>query len=158
MLAKSLLAAFVLTLFAAAPAAADSYVIASYGTGMTKCQFKVTLTRPLIVMWGSDENWDFKGTTTCDKPVQQTGQAFAVGGESWDSAPPGSLCSQLSTTCVSSGDASGRSFDHAEYKVKLIAPPGEGWHYVAYPYCQGSGTDNLTCTFKGDAIYRNITW
>ena len=158
MLAKILLAAVVLLLCAAAPAGADSYVVATYGTATTKCTFKVTLTRPLIVMWGSDDNWDFDGKTTCEVPVQQSGQAEAVGGDSWDYGTVGPLCSRFSTTCSSGGTANGDSFDRTVYRVRVTAPPGEAWLYSPYSSCAGTGTDNLSCTFTGTAIYRSITW
>lgn len=152
---KPLLATLALLLLAASPASADSYVMATYGTATTKCTFKVTLTKPLLVIWGSDENWDFSGRTTCDKPVQQSGQAEVLGGEGYDRV--GSLCSTFGTTCSSGGTADGDGFDRTVYHVKVTAPRGEAWLYSPYN-CAGTGTDNLTCTFSGDYYYRSVNW
>ncbi len=111
--------------------------VVAYGEGATRCTITVTKT----AVGGSTTEWSFSGSTSCDRPLEQTGQARMVGaGTVW--AP---LCSGTRASCSSGGTATG-AYTDVEYHVTLLAPAGQGW--VAPPAeCSGAGTDRLDCTF-----------
>ena len=125
----------------AAPApAAHAGTFIAYGEGLTRCTIDVDKDANLPALHAQ---YDWTGETTCDRPLQQTGQAFFAGEVGW-------LCSGVTTHC-SSGDVAwypGRRISEPmEYHVTLRAPAGQGW-IGAPTYCSGVGTDNLRCVFK----------
>jgi hypothetical protein len=119
---------------------ASATTFVAYGEGLTRCTIEITKDPNYLAL---HPLYDWGGETSCDRPLEQTGQAF-FGGE------VGTLCSGVRTTC-SSGDVQwrpGRTISTpVEYRVTLRAPLGQGW-LGAPTYCSGVGTDNLSCVFK----------
>ena len=113
--------------------------VAAYGEGApTSCEFTVRKQ----LRFGTSNEWEFSGETSCTAALQQTGRArvFGPAGTYY-----GTSCSAFATTCRSYGFVRGNYTDVA-YHVILVAPRGQGWLAPAGLDCSGAGTDRLECT------------
>lgn len=148
-LLRLLTATAALALFAAPAAQAGSIeVLTAHGEGTTTCTISVyhSVWPTFIFPLGSGNEHEFGGNTSCDVPVQQTGEA-TLPHETGPTASAG-LCSGFVKQCRSETTVWDSEYsDPVSYYVTLIAPRGQGW--VAAPdECSGGGTDNLKCTFQ----------
>ncbi len=161
---RAVLLSAIVTLVAAAPAAAtsapDVFVLAAYGDATTTCA--VTLETEQWTTWGSEgDGWPtyrFTGRTDCTAPVQQSGEAWLTNDDpslvayAWP-------CELFGPSCESTGSAGGYQTPYADhppgpvkYHVRLRAPLGQGWA-TAPDACSGVGTDNLDCTFTSSLAH-----
>src|SRR5687768_6813814 len=90
------LAALALTLCVAAPAGARTYAeLVAYGTGTTTCSI---LLYKQATIGNRFQEYNFRGTTDCSKPIEQTGRAFVPTSDPADVAD-GGLCSGFRNDC-----------------------------------------------------------
>ena len=153
-------AAFALVALLATASQASAAVFVAYGEGLTRCTIQVekVMDGGFLVYnngFGHQEDYEWWGETTCDRPLEQTAQASLA-----DLVSP--MCSGIRTTCSSGGEVRfeytpERRSEPTEYRITLRAPRGQGW--IGAPTdCMGVGTDNLQCVLTAESSDVSTRW
>jgi hypothetical protein len=144
----------VAALIIAAPAGAATTALVAAGQGTTTCTVEMHKFTDTGSIWtGGESTTEFRGTTDCSVPVDQTAHAF-VAADADSPTLDGGFCSGVRTTCTSG--LVGWGFENGNpmtYEIYLRAPSGQSW--VGDPSnCTGVGTGTLRCSFTVEDLTR----